>query len=71
MNALAIQLDLFRSSEECEIIAMRAEIKRIEESTGKVRRGIYAKHGELAKRQMELESRMQVIERGLCRIDNK
>jgi len=67
MNAIALQLDLFRSEEETELIEMRKEIRKIEESTGKVRRGIYAKHCELAKRQMELESRLVAIERGLCR----
>jgi hypothetical protein len=62
----AIQLDFLRSAEECEIIELRRQIAAIHESTGKVRRGIFAKHGELMKRQMELEGRLQHIERGLC-----
>lgn len=67
MNAIALQLDMFRSLEETEMIEMRKEINRIEESLGKQRRALFARNGDLAKRQMELESRLEAIELGLCK----
>lgn len=62
----AIQLDLFKSDSECEIDALRIEMKAIKQSTEKVRKALFARNGELTKRILELEDRIQHIERGLC-----
>jgi len=62
----AIQLDLFKSLEQCEIDHLRLEMIAVKQSSDKVRRGLFAKNGELTKRILELEDRIQHIERGLC-----
>jgi len=62
----AIQLDLFKSSEECEIDALRREMASVKLSSEKVRKALFARNGELVKRVLELEDRLSVIERGLC-----
>ena len=62
--SMAIQLDMFDDNRE--INAMNHRINAIEESTGKVRRGIYARHGELAKKYLELHNRLEVLERNIC-----
>lgn len=63
----ALQLDFFRTPEECEIIQLRGQIKDIEISTGKVRRALFARHGELAKITLDLENRLQILERNICK----
>ena len=60
-----VQLDFFEETSD-EIEKLEKRFNALEESTGKVRRGIYAKHGELAKKYMELHQRLEVIERNLC-----
>ncbi len=62
----AIQLDFFKSSQECEMDALRFEMAAVKKSCDKVRRGLYAENGALKKRILELESRMEAIERGLA-----
>jgi len=64
-----IQLDLFRSDEESEIIAMNEKIKAIDASTNRVRKSLFARNGELTKRITELEEKMNIIERNICRGD--
>jgi hypothetical protein len=62
-----IQLDLFRSKEECEIITLRNVIEEVRKSADKVRKGTYARINELNKEQVELKSRLEIIERNICR----
>jgi len=62
----AIQLDFWKSSEECEIDALRIQYAELKKSTEKVRKAMFARNGELTKRILELEDRIQYIERGLC-----
>lgn len=61
MSAL-IQLEFFDDSETI----MLREIKTIKESTDKVRKGMFARHNELAKMYMDLLNRVEAIERGIC-----
>lgn len=61
-----LQLDAFRTREECEVIELRRQIELIRQSQDKQRKALFARNGELMKRQMDLESRLQHIERGLC-----
>lgn len=61
------QLDFFRSDEESEIIALRNQIEAIGASSTKVRKGCYAKIGELTKEVKDLKDRLQIIERHICR----
>ena len=61
------QLDLFRSDEESEIIALRKQIEAIGASSTKVRKGAYARIGELTKEVKELSERLAIIERHICK----
>ena len=61
------QLDFFRSEEESEILAMNEKIKAIDASTHRVRKSLFAKNGELTKKVNDLESRLQILERHICR----
>lgn len=62
-----IQLDLFRSKEECEIITLRNVIEEVRKSADKVRRGTYARLNELNKECVDLRNRLEIIERNICR----
>lgn len=60
-----IQLDLFQEYSEED--HLRNEVKKIRESSEKVRRGIFARHNELSKLYLELNYRLELIERNICR----
>lgn len=60
-----IQLDFFQKKSELEL--MQEELSAVKLSNDKVRKGIFAKHGELAKMYVDLHDRLQVIERNICR----
>ncbi len=63
----AIQLDFLRSAEECEIIALRAEVKEMRISLDKQRRAQFAKIGEVTKLVNDHEARLSLLERNLCK----
>lgn len=60
-----IQLDFFeeKSAED----SLREEFRAVKASADKVRKGIYAKHGELAKQYLELNQRLEILERHICK----
>ena len=60
-----IQLDLFRSPEECEILALKDQCQKTTASADKVRKGIFARHNVLDKRMDELERRLGILEKGI------
>ena len=62
-----IQLDFFRSDEESEIVALRKEISAVSASANKVRKGTYARIGELSKEVRDLKERLAIIERHICK----
>lgn len=62
-----IQLEFFETEEECEIKAMNLKIQAIDNSTNKVRKSLFAKNGELTKKILELEDRLLIIERNICK----
>jgi hypothetical protein len=59
------QLDFFVEYSETELIAM--DFEELRKSQDKLRKALFARHGELAKRYCELHSRMEIIERNICR----
>jgi len=63
---MLLQLDFFQT-EQTELDCIKSEIRLVKESSEKVRRGIFARHGELAKKYLELHERMEIIERNICR----
>lgn len=62
-----VQLDFFKSTEECEIEALRNDVKSVKISSDKVRRGMYARLNEIAKENVELKYRLEIIERNICK----
>ncbi len=60
-----LQLDLFH--EYTEVEALQIEIKSLKKSQDKLRRALFARHGELAKKYCDLQDRMDVIERNICK----
>jgi len=69
-----IQLELFQDIEPIrddeKIMRELAEVKELAMSTykssEKVRKGLFARHGELAKLYLDLHHRFEVIERAIC-----
>jgi hypothetical protein len=62
---ITCQLEFF-PTETNEIECLKEDVKSVKESTDKVRKSIFARHGELARKYMELNERMQIIERNIC-----
>jgi hypothetical protein len=68
MNVSKIyQLDFFKTEEESEIEALRKEIAAVKTSSDKVRRSLFARNGELTKIVIDLQERLAVIERNICK----
>lgn len=63
------QID-FLEEEKSEIDLLREEIAFLKGSNDKVRKSLFARHGELSKRYLELHDRMQVIEMNICKGKN-
>jgi|CXWK01.1.fsa_nt_gi hypothetical protein len=67
-----IQLELFPELEKdnleltCELKEVRELAKSTKESSDKVRKALFARHGELAKLYLDLHHRFEIIEKNLC-----
>lgn len=66
-----IQLDLFKSPEECERDYIRHTLEQIKKTTEKVRRGTYARMNELERESIDLKTRLEILERNICRGERK
>jgi len=64
---MIVQLDLFKSVEEAKQEELFNRVESIHQSTEKVRRGLFARHNELAKMYLELSQRLEYIERHICK----
>lgn len=62
---MAIQLDFFME-QKSELDCLKGDIEVVRESNNKVRKSMFARHAELARKYMELHERMQIIERNIC-----
>lgn len=69
MIELKYKLDFFEEEEEekSEIEYILSDFKEVKETCDKVRKSMYAKHGALEKKYMDLQERMQIIERNICK----
>ena len=61
---MLMQMDLFEDNNDTDIL-MR-EIDGIRESNDKVRKSLFSRHAELAKRYIELHNRLEILERNIC-----
>lgn len=61
---MLVQLDLF---EDNEVVLLRKEMQFVKENNEKVRRGLFARHGELAKLYIELDHRLGILEKYICK----
>jgi hypothetical protein len=62
---MTCQLEFF-TEEKSEVDCLRDDVQGIRESNDKVRKSMFARHGELARKYIELHDRLQVIERNIC-----
>lgn len=63
---IPVQLDLFKTPEQCELETLQKAYRDLKTSTDKVRRGMYARLGELVKANDELQQRLSVLEKHIC-----
>jgi hypothetical protein len=63
---MAAQLEFFSSSTMSELDYLRSDVNAVRESNEKVRKSMFARHGELARKYAELSERMHIIERNIC-----
>ena len=64
---LAIQLDLFKTDQECDMDSLRRTVQEVKLSSDKVRKGTYARINEMSKECADLKGRLEIIERHICR----
>lgn len=62
-----IQLDFFKTDEELIIEDIQNRVEAIKISSDKVRRGTYARLNEQGKKVLELEERLCIIEKYICK----
>ncbi len=62
---MQVQLDFFSDMSEIEIL--REEVRQLRLSNEKVRKGLYARHGEVAKLYIELNYRLNILEHNICK----
>lgn len=60
-----IQLDFFQEHDEVSVL--KNELEKVRASSEKVRKALFARHGELAKNYLDLLQRLEVLERNICR----
>ncbi len=62
---MLIQLELF--DKKTEIDLLQDEIKEMRKSQDKVRKSLFAKHGELANKYLEIYNKLEIIEKNICK----
>jgi len=62
---MSCQLEFF-VTELSEIDVLKTDVQSVKESNDKVRKSMFARHGELARKYMELNERLQILERNIC-----
>ena len=60
-----IQLDFFQPLSEIDIL--KEEIRQCRVSNDKVRKGMFARHNELAKMYVETKMRLDILEMHICK----
>jgi hypothetical protein len=62
---MAVQLDFFCEKTESQIL--QEEIEALKKSQDKLRKALFARHGELAKKYLEINDRLEILEMNICR----
>ena len=62
---MLIQLELFDIRSETDIL--QEEIGELKKSQDKLRKGLFARHGELAKKYLEIHNRLEILEMNICK----
>lgn len=58
---------LLPSENQRIIKELKQEVEKLSESNTKVRKSLFAKHGELAKMYLEIHQRLEILERNICK----
>lgn len=61
-----VQYNFFETKEESEFKALENRVEEVDISCNKIRKALFARHGEMNKRQIDLEQRLEILERYLC-----
>jgi hypothetical protein len=61
-----VQLDFFKTEDECQIDALRKGFADVKSSSDKVRKKLFAENGKLTKQILDLQERVEILERGVC-----
>jgi hypothetical protein len=64
-DPIYLQFDLFEPKPTKEDL-LREEMRLVKESSDKVRKAMFARHGELAKKYIEIHERLEILERNIC-----
>lgn len=63
---MATQLEFFDDNDKLVLLGLKHEVKVVQESSDKVRKSLFARHGELAGKYLELHERMEILEKYIC-----
>jgi hypothetical protein len=62
----AIQMEFWKTPEQCEIDALRLELAAVRKSCDAVRRKLFAEQAPLKKDVLDMKNRLEILERGIC-----
>ena len=62
---MILQLDFFNEMNEIEDLQER--IRDLEKSQDKLRKALFSRHGDLGKKYMEINDRLNILEFNICR----
>ena len=62
---MLIQLELFDTRSDVDIL--QEEVNELKKSQDKLRKALFAKHGELAKKYLEIHDRLEILEINICK----
>lgn len=62
---MTFQLEFF-TEEKSDLDFLKDSVNDVKQSSDKVRKSMFARHSELARKYIELHDRLQIIERNIC-----
>ncbi len=62
---MLLQLDFFNETTEED--ALEERIRNLEKSQDKLRKALFARHGDLAKKYLEMNDRLNILEFNICK----